>query len=76
MNEAVGPSIFPNPGTSHFTLQLPGGVHTIEVSDTTGRRVLNERTSLQQPTIGTANLAPGLYHVRVDDGPPLRWVKQ
>lgn len=67
---------FPNPGTSYFTLQLPNGMHTVEVFDATGRRVLSESTSIPQPTIGTANLVPGLYHVRMDEGAATHWVKQ
>ncbi|MBK9289953.1 MAG: hypothetical protein IPN38_20465 [Flavobacteriales bacterium] len=33
-------SVFPNPGNTHFTLDLPPGPHTITLFDATGRMVL------------------------------------
>lgn len=71
---ASGPS--PNPGTDHFTLQLPSGLHSIEVFDATGRRVIGETIAGSNTRITTTELSPGLYSVRVDGNPPLRWVKQ
>lgn len=68
--------LFPNPGSDHFALSLPPGPHTITLFDPTGRVVMEERTNEQQPMIGTAHLAPGLYMVRVEDHAPLRWVKE
>ena len=71
---------YPNPGTSSFTLQLPGGMHTIEVFDATGRRVLSERTTDANVRVDTEEIPAGLYHVRVMDalGPTqnARWIKQ
>lgn len=65
----------PNPGTTHFALDLPPGPHTIELFDVTGRRVLHQRTTQERPTISTEHLPPGIYHLRVDDAAGVRWMK-
>ncbi len=70
---------FPNPGTDDFTLQLPGGMHTIEVFDATGRRVLRQRTVDKQLRIDTEALTSGTYAVLVSDASGMvrrsLWVK-
>jgi hypothetical protein len=58
-------SVFPNPGTSHFTLNLPPGPHTITLFDATGRMVLQQRTTDARPVIDTETLPAGLYHITV-----------
>ncbi|MBK9176952.1 MAG: T9SS type A sorting domain-containing protein [Flavobacteriales bacterium] len=70
------PVLFPNPGTTHFTVTPPPGPHTISLVDAIGREVLHLRASEQRQVISTAHLVPGLYMVRVDDQAPLRWVKE
>ena len=60
-------SIFPNPGTTHFTLSLPPGPHTITLFDATGRVVLHQRTTDARPVIGTEGLPAGLYRITVRD---------
>lgn len=71
-----GLALYPNPGGNQFTVQLMPGVHAITLIDAAGREVLHLRTSEQSPVIGTTELAPGLYLVRVGDQAPLRWVKE
>jgi hypothetical protein len=60
-------TIFPNPGTTHFTFDLPVGLHTITVMDATGRVVLEQRTTDGRPVIGTERLPVGIYHITVRD---------
>ncbi len=60
-------SLFPNPGTTHFTLQLPPGAHTITLFDATGRMVLEQRTADERPVIGTEHLPAGMYRITVRD---------
>ncbi len=69
-------SISPNPGTDHITLQLPAGPHVITLQDATGRSLLEQRTTEQQPVINTSGLSPGIYLLRIDNGPGIRWVRE
>jgi hypothetical protein len=59
--------LYPNPGTTHFTLSLPSGPHTITLFDATGRVVLEQRTTDERTVIGTEALPAGLYRIRVSD---------
>jgi hypothetical protein len=65
----------PNPGTDHFTFDLPPGPHMVEVFDVTGRNLLTQRAGGGQVTIGTQLLPSGTYLVRVDGAQPMRWLK-
>ncbi len=69
--DEVGPltqlQLFPNPGTTHFTLHLPPGPHTITLFDATGRMVLQQRTTNARPVIATETLPSGLYRIVVRD---------
>ena len=58
---------FPNPGTTHFTLDLPPGPHTITLFDASGRTVLQQRTADTRPVIATEALPAGLYRITVRD---------
>lgn len=58
---------FPNHGTTHFTLDLPPGPHTITLFDATGRMVLQQRTTDTRPVIDTEALPAGLYRITVRD---------
>jgi hypothetical protein len=60
-------SVLPNPGTTHFTLDLPPGPHTITLFDATGRMVLQRRTTDARPMIDTEGLPAGLYRITVRD---------
>jgi Secretion system C-terminal sorting domain len=73
----VPPTLFPNPGTDQFTLDLSAGPHLIILFDALGRAVLRQRTTEERATIGTAHLPSGIYTVRVDADPrPMHWVKE
>lgn len=58
---------FPNPGNTHFTLDIPPGPHTITLFDATGRLVLQQRTTDSRPEITTEVLPAGMYRVTVRD---------
>jgi hypothetical protein len=77
---SVVPPPFPNPGTTHFTLSLPPGRHTVTLFDAMGRMVLEQRTSESTPVLPTTALGSGIYMVRTQNdrgGMSLqRWVKQ
>lgn len=75
---------YPNPGTTNFTLggvegSLTPGPHTITLYDATGRMVLEQRTVDERPVIGTDELLPGKYMVRIVDSSGgvhhLQWIK-
>ncbi len=70
-------SAFPNPGTDHFSFQLPMGKHMVEVFDATGRMVLTQQLEGSSARVDTGALSVGLYLVRVDgNGAIERWVKE
>ncbi len=63
-------SVFPTPGTNHFTLSgvegsLPPGLHTITIFDATGRMVLQKRTADERPVIDTEALPAGIYRITI-----------
>lgn len=60
-------AVSPNPGTTHFTLDLSPGTHTITLVDATGRAVLRQRTTDARPVIATETLPAGLYRINVRD---------
>ena len=72
--------LFPNPGTTHFTLSLKPGPHTITLFDATGRVVLEQRTTEERPVIDTDDLPAGLYRIAVRDdrggSMSTSWVKE
>ena len=73
-------TVFPNPGTTYFTLSLPPGPHTITLFDATGRMVFTQRTTEERPVIGTEKLPAGLYRITMqsEQGGSMStsWVKE
>jgi hypothetical protein len=74
------PSIFPDPGTSSFTLRLPFAVITeVVLTDARGRVALRTRNVING-TVATDGLEPGLYLVSASDPSgrncTARWIKQ
>ncbi len=71
---------FPNPGTDHFTLQLPGGMHSIEVFDATGRSMTEQRMGGGRTSIATHALSNGIYVVVIADAfgrtQRIKWSKE
>ena len=70
----------PNPGTDHFTIQLPPGEHALKIFDQLGRSVMQLDGISDRAVIGTTSLPPGIYTVRITDrkGRSLqqRWIKE
>ncbi|MBX2980598.1 MAG: T9SS type A sorting domain-containing protein [Flavobacteriales bacterium] len=66
-DRSMATSIFPNPGTTNFTLDLPPRPHSITLFDATGRMVLQQRTTDARPVIATEALPAGLYRIAVRD---------
>ncbi|MCW5900528.1 MAG: T9SS type A sorting domain-containing protein [Flavobacteriales bacterium] len=79
-NDRVLLVVYPNPGTTHFTLSLPPGPHSITLFDATGRAVLHQRTADARPVIATEALPAGLYRItlRNEQGAVMgaTWVKE
>jgi len=73
-------SLFPNPGTDHFSIQLPSGLNTITVYDAVGRSVLTQRATGGTTVINAVYLPTGPYLVRtmLEDHTRMRhrWMKQ
>lgn len=71
---------YPNPGLDQVMLSLEPGTHTVVLLDATGREVLLQRTTEQQPVIRTEALPAGLYRimVRTDHAAAMvgTWVKE
>lgn len=72
--------VFPDPGTTHFTLVLPPGPRSIALFDAAGHVALQQRTTGARPVIDTGALPAGLYHIAIrdDHGGVMRaiWVKE
>ena len=72
--------LHPNPGTDHFTLQLPPGEHDLKIFDQLGRAAIEMDRISDQAEIGTTSLPPSIYTVRITDrnGRSLqqRWIKE
>lgn len=75
-------AVFPNPGTSGFTVNLPAGQRAqLELTDATGRVVLVAQVAGGQPQLPAGYLAAGTYvwTLRNDQNTPIsrgRWVKE
>ncbi len=62
--ERTGMSIFPNPFTSSFTIALDeqmSGPHWLRFFNVMGAEVMSTYITQQLTTIGTSDLAPGIY---------------
>ena len=59
-------SVYPNPNSGVFTVELVNGVNkTIEVMDVTGRVVLSNTTTNNTTDVNISTLANGVYYVKV-----------
>jgi len=69
-----------NPGTTHFSLDLPPGPHSITLFNAMGRKVLQQRITDARPVIATEGLPAGLYRISVRDAQGgvmgATWVKE
>lgn len=71
----AGPVLYPNPGETGFSMNLPLGIHQTEIMDAAGRSVLRTTLHGGLSHIDTSQLGAGIYMVRVDQSVPSRWVK-
>lgn len=81
--EAAELMVHPNPGTDHFTIQLPTTTHdgSLALFNTQGRIVLHRDLSRPSTRINCLDLESGLFTYRItDDGGTTiasgRWVKE
>ncbi len=61
-----GLQVYPNPNTGIFTVELNNGLNkTIQVTDLTGRVVLEDNTSSDKFNVDINTLANGIYYVKI-----------
>ena len=66
VNDQFSLALYPNPTTGIFTIESTNGLaKTIQISDITGRVVLNHSTSDDLINLNVSNLANGVYYVKV-----------
>jgi hypothetical protein len=66
VNDQFSLALYPNPTTGIFTIESANGLaKTIQISDITGRVVLNHSTSDDLINLNVSNLANGVYYVKV-----------
>ena len=66
VNNQLSLALYPNPTTGIFTIESANGLaKTIQISDITGRVVLNHSTSDDLINLNVSNLANGVYYVKV-----------
>ncbi len=68
--------LHPNPASVQLILDLPPGPHTVTLLNALGKQVMEKHTREQHPVIDIAGLPPGIYLLRMDNGPGIRWVKE
>ena len=66
VNDQFSLALYPNPTNGIFTIESANGLaKTIQISDITGRVVLNHSTSDDLINLNVSNLANGVYYVKV-----------
>ncbi|MFP9115006.1 T9SS type A sorting domain-containing protein [Flavobacterium sp. RHBU_3] len=70
-------SLYPNPASSVLTIKSADAmISQYSIFDVTGKVVLqNKVTAAQSTSINVANLSPGVYFVKTDNGTALKFVK-
>ena len=75
-NEIVGLSVYPNPTSGEFTVELNNGlVKTIVVSDLSGRVILNTQTQNDKTVVNLNNFANGVYYVKIQSSTSVEILK-
>ena len=71
-------SIYPNPATTSLTITSPDKITQITITNVLGQTVYSSQFAVGslQPSIDVANLACGLYFVKVNDGVVRKFVKE
>ncbi len=71
-----GLSVYPNPSNGEFTVELNNGLYkTIQVTDLTGRVVLTNASSKDKVNVNMANLANGIYYVKIQSDNAVEVIK-
>jgi hypothetical protein len=70
------PTLFPNPGSDNFRIELPQGTHLVAIYDGLGQLVLQQRTTGSQINVETSQMPPGIYSVQVDGTGMVLWMKE
>ena len=65
-NNQLSLALYPNPTTGIFTIELTNGLtKNIQITDITGRVVINQTTNEDLINLNVSNLANGVYYVKV-----------
>lgn len=63
-------SVFPNPASDWLKITVSEvGRYQISLFSIDGKRVLNEELNTFEKTISLEGVSPGIYHIRINDGP-------
>jgi hypothetical protein len=71
-----GVQLYPNPVSNQLTIEAPGPMALITLTDLLGREVARHSATGNSSTIGVSHLPPGAYIVRVDGQVAGRMVKE
>lgn len=63
--DPAGISLFPNPASHRFTVTAPENIHTVTITDITGRTVQYLTTDSREVSVDTSGLLNGMYIVRI-----------
>lgn len=64
-----GLSVYPNPSTGYFTIELSNGLEKqIDLTDISGRIVLSTKSFDDKTTMSMDHLASGIYYVKINSG--------
>lgn len=58
-------TIFPNPVNDYVTIQASGNLQEIQVINTVGQVVINQKTDNKEITLNTSSLKAGVYNLKI-----------
>lgn len=66
---AAGLSVYPNPGTGLFTVEVKSGlINNIQISDVSGRMIKSVEGGSSSVMVDLTGLAAGIYYATIDNG--------
>lgn len=75
-NQSLGLSVYPNPTTGEFTVELNNGLtKNIQITDVTGRVILTEVTSDDKTTVNLNAYSKGIYYVKIQSDNAVEVIK-